>query len=286
MKVFVNERMLVSGEEWVPSSPQELHSNIHNLLPTLHCFNFFHETEVLFHGEGINSLIQNLELVDDDYFLFSEISQLRTILFDLDAIDWSANKNQRNDHLYFIILDGGATSYPANDSTLGEAAEYNFLGNEVLIINLQSSEINSLPTLYVNRVNVNPPGNMNLLQLEKVVEKEETIQHLLDKRKQPEFSWNPKHGENGRGMIPNGNEVVSPLLCNKEEAATILLLSVNSNKTDELYGYDRNHNKFIVFKDEYTLKNTFHPYHPINQDDVPDDVKKFILASSVLNPEA
>lgn len=284
MKVFINERMHISGAEWIPDSQAEFDSNIEQILSVLGCFNFFDKTNIYFNSEGIGSLIENLKIIGNEYFLFNPIDQLRTILIDIEAVDWSINKVHRDDHLYFIQLDRGATVHPVNTTTIAEAAEYNFLGDKVFLINLLSSEINNLPTLYVNRININPPGNMNLLQIEKVSGKEETIQHLLNERNQPVFNWNPKHGENGRGMIPNENEVVSPLLCNKAEASDLLSLCVNSKKTDELYGYDRRHDKFIVFKNEYTLTNTYHPYHPINQEEVPTEVRIFILSSTVLNP--
>lgn len=283
MKVFVNERMLISGEEWIPNTQAEFEANVKQLLSVLNCFNFLNQTQIYYNSEGIGLLIANFNIVGEEYFLFNPIDQLRNLLIDIDAIDWNLNKIHRNDYSYFIQLAEGAITHLANTTTIAEATEYSFLNNKVLLINLFSSEINQLPSLYVNRVNINPPKDMQLLELKMLSEKEETIRYTLNNHKQPQFSFNPKHGENNKGVWNNKDEEVSPLLCSKEEAEEFLKISVGSKKTNELYAYDWINEKFIVFKNE--SNNLFHPYHPIDQDEVPAEVKDFILTSSVLNPQ-
>lgn len=71
------------------------------------------------------------------------------------------------------------------------------------------------------------------------------------------YTFNPKHGENGKGHLKGA----SPLLCSREEAAEMLRLAVGESLGLPLFYYDKEHRKYIQFKNENTLVNSYHAFH-------------------------
>lgn len=278
MKVFLNERFHISGEEWIPAEETEFRENISTLLKILNCFNFLKECNVFYSGTGMAALIDNVELISDDYILHNEVDQLRTIINEIDAVDWDNNKIQAvSEYNYLLQLNGGALVYNVNDTTLAEAAEYKNRNNNVAILNLCSSEFNVEATVYVNRSKVVPPSEMKLLSLSTVKKEDEMIDYFLTNREVINFNLNKKHGENHSLVKTIHGEIISPLKCTAEEAQQILQKSVGgSSKLKELYAYDKKRGCYIVFKYDNTIPKTYHGYHPHNQNEVVDDVKKFI----------
>jgi hypothetical protein len=61
------------------------------------------------------------------------------------------------------------------------------------------------------------------------------------------------------------------------EAEALLIVAIAFRKTNELYAYDNARNKFMVFKSDNTPNNGYHSYHPIDQNEIDDEVKEFLL---------
>lgn len=278
MHIFLNENILISGGEWVPEDDVAFSTNIQELWKCLNCFNFYIEPIVYYSGAGLIRLFQNLEDISSitEYALTNPIQRLRVLLDEINAVNWSLSPFQRADYHYYYLSGGGAIPYYVNGTSVAEATEYKFSGEEVALLNLASSEYNEANPIHINRSSINPPPNMVICPLVILVSDVGVIAYVRQHRQPRTFNWNPKHGENGKGMIPNKGEVVSPLEGSRQEAELLLPKAVNSRKTTELYAYDEAQGKYIVFKDENTPDNKFHPYHPINQEEVPEDVKKFL----------
>lgn len=282
MKVFINDRLLFSGNEWVPNDEAEFKLNIISLIKLLNCFNFLRECDVLYNSLGMKSLFENIELISDEYFLSNEVDQLRNMINEIEATDWSTNKKQKaNSHNYFLQLEGGIITYNVNETSVAEAAEYRDLGNQVAIVNLYSSEFNIDNLIYVNCSKFIPPYHMQLININVVRNDEELINFYLKNRQAIEFRINTKHGENHNLVKSVNGETISPLECTKSEANTILQFSIGGGeKLKELYSYDEKRDKYIVFKyDNTNNPKTYHGYHPHNQEEIPLIVKEFIEAN-------
>lgn len=85
---------------------------------------------------------------------------------------------------------------------------------------------------------------------------------LRDNRQPRVFNKNPKHGEQGKGVRSNKGEKVSPLLCSPQEAQQFLDTAIGcATFKKELYNFDRERNKYIVFSNENTPDNTYHGHY-------------------------
>lgn len=95
----------------------------------------------------------------------------------------------------------------------------------------------------------------------------------------PRRNYHPssKHGENGMGE----HSGASKLLCNHTCATEMLHKALGNDEIDELYFFDEQYNKFIIFRYEGDNPlNQFHAYHLNNDNDVPKSVK--VLYSKLL----
>lgn len=278
MNIFLNENILISQEPWITDNVDEVLDNLSKITKCLHCFNFHVEPTVLYSGNGLKNLFENFKDIEflTDYSLTNPLNMLRLILRDIEAVNWDLNPHQRADHMYFFLSEGGAKSHYVNNTTIAEAAEYSFNNNEVGLLNLMSSEFNETNPIHINRSSINPPPNITTVAIKIITSKPELITYVMEKRSNRNFNWNPKHGENNKGVKQNKGEAVSPLECSKEEAELLLPKAVGYRGSDELYAYDIKIQKFMVFKSENTTHNSYHPYHPINQNEVPRDVKAFL----------
>lgn len=97
------------------------------------------------------------------------------------------------------------------------------------------------------------------------------------------YSWNPKHGENGKGAHPNNDgDEVSVLLCSKEHAAEIMQKAIGEPMYDTLYCFDDECGKYMEYKAEckYThlpnnaLIRNYHSYHIDKNSSIPSKIKK------------
>ncbi len=87
---------------------------------------------------------------------------------------------------------------------------------------------------------------------------------------QRNYNINPKHGENGRGEWTGA----SKLLCSHDNAREQLNQAMGVTEIDELYSFDQQHSKFIVFLYEGNIPtNQYHAYHIENNADVPKSIK-------------
>ena len=104
------------------------------------------------------------------------------------------------------------------------------------------------------------------------------LESWISKKRIPRvFNLNPKHGENGTHVIANKGEKVEMLRCSRHEATNLLTIAKGDKRlTKELYAFDTNHNKFIVFKDENTPNNSYHGYHVDNENEVPKKIRDIL----------
>jgi hypothetical protein len=276
MKVFLNERIHLGGEDWLPDSSNDFNDNVKNLIETLESFIFLTEATVFYSSIELNKLIENITTVEEfsDYSITNPVHRIRTILSQVESIDWTYSKKQRTDYLYYFISGLGAITHNVNETSIAEACEYKHENNEVVLINILSSQFNETNPLNVLRSNVNPPNNSLSNPLPFISNRTQTVSYYHTHRNPRTYKWNPKHGENGKGMIYNKDEEVSPLECSKVEAAAYLENAVGYRKTNELYNIDKN--KFMVWKCDSIEQNSFHSYHPINQDEIEEYVKEFL----------
>lgn len=279
MKVFVNERILVSNELWIPKNQIEFENNLESLIDSLHCFNFFNECEVFYNSEGISELFKNIDFINEEeqYPLFDKIAQLRELFKDSSKVtDWFYGKIQKNDHNYLIQLGNGFCPHPADGTSIAEATEYKFQNEKIVILNLISSEFNLNNKMYVNRVNTIPPNEMNLIELDLIYNQNNTLEYYFENRTKIEFNLNPKHGENHTKLKIIDGEEVSPLECTKEEANILLQIAIGNKNTSKLFAFDIKREKFIEFKyDNTTNPTTYHGYHPHKQK-IPNDIQSFL----------
>lgn len=91
------------------------------------------------------------------------------------------------------------------------------------------------------------------------------------------FSWNPKHGEFGKGAHPdNKGDKVSVLKGSRTEAKELLKKAVGHEFSDTLYFRDLKYNAYIEYKRESI--NTYHAFHIDAEDEkrIPLDIKEKI----------
>lgn len=95
------------------------------------------------------------------------------------------------------------------------------------------------------------------------------------------YSWNSKHGENGKGAHQeHGGEKVSVLLCSKEHAAQLLPRAIGTQTYDFLYCYDADYSKYMEYKAECKLSNLppnapdrkYHSYHLDTKKSIPERI--------------
>lgn len=278
MKIFLNERINRDGSEWIPDNRNELEANAVQLFETLESFHFLPEATVNYSSVEFGLLLNNIALVSDinDYSITNVAHQLRMMLFEVDAIDWSVSRSQRPDHIYYFIANLASENINITGSSVAEAIENKVNGEKVAMINFTSSNFNELEIMNLLRVDVNPPNKMSKVDLEFITSRNSCVTFYNLNYKPRVYNWNPKHGENGKGMIPNKDEIVSPLECSRDEASKFLEDAIGYRKSNELYNYDPTNSKFLVWKCESKENNVFHAYHPVDQNEVDIEVKEFI----------
>lgn len=279
MNVIFNERLSIVDPEWVPTSTGEAIANVEALLACLSYFRFHTELVIYYSGSGVHLLLENLGLLDSmaEYALSDPIIQIKVLLNQLEAINWDSAPMQRSDCLYHYVANVGATTHNVTGSSIAEATEYCFQGGKVALLNLISSDFNGTNPINIARAEINPPKRMTLESLSILTSKNDSNLYIVQNRMKRVYNWNQKHGENGVGVIGNRN-FVSPLEGTREEAEALLDIAVGYKGTDELYCFDSPRNKFMIFKRECTPNNTYHSYHPINQNEVPMEVQKFFTS--------
>jgi len=280
MNVFINENIEVPGTDWVPNSREEFEENLLEVLRSLECFSFFGESQLYYNRTGIEILFSKLEFINEiesDYLLNNEIAQLRQAIIDSEAVDWSEKQLHRNDCYYLVQLGDGFCPTSANGSSLAEACEYKFRENKTVVLNFPSSQFNTDNVIKVNRVEINPPKTMKIVSIDSVCTKEHTIRYYLNNRIKIEYKHNDKHGENHNKIIPKNGKPVSPLECSIQEASDLLQVSISHKQMKQLYFYDcgQGREKFIEFQPESAT--TYHGYHPHNQEEIPEEIKLFLL---------
>jgi len=280
MKVFLNERIFIYGEDWISDDGQEILNNLDRLIASLNCFNFHTEASVHYGGSELSRLLTNFNALDSlhDYALTNPIDRFRLILNEIEAIDWEQQCLHTNGHLYQYVSDGVTQLHCINGTSVAEAAEYRYTGEEVGLLNLFSSKFNDENPTCVLRKDVNARIEPVLLKLPSFVTKANTADFVVSKRVERKYNLNPKHGENRKAQIFSNGEIVSPLECSEKEAADLLPKAVGfRKKASELYAYDEARGKFMVFKRENTPNNSYHSYHPTNQNEVDQEVKTFLM---------
>jgi hypothetical protein len=279
MKIYLNDRLTLTGEDWIPESEIEFNENMKNLLETLDSYNYMPEALIFYSGAGLDLFFRNINVTEEllDYSITNPIHKLRMILSEIDASNWNNNKLQVEDHSYYFISNGGTLTTYINNTTIAEAFE-NTLGQEnVGLINLTSSQFNETNPLNVFKRNINPPNNIIFGYVDFISSRNEAIGHYHRNRRGRVYNWNRKHGDINRNVIPNKGEVVSRLECTIEEATVLLESALGYRKSNELYVFDEQRRKYMVFKCDPS-DNSFHSYHPIDQDEVHVDVKTFLNA--------
>jgi hypothetical protein len=196
MNVFFNDRIHIDGTDWIPVNTQEIENNLSTILEALYIFNFYVEPSVLYSGDNLSKLVENLEALSSvhDYPLTNPIYKLRLILRDISAIDWNVIRRQKSDHNYYYITDGGASTRYVKETTIAEAAEYKFNQEEVLMLKLLDSEFNQMNPIHVSRSSINPPPNIQTIPIDAVSNKTMLTAKVKLSQKKRTYNWNPNMG--------------------------------------------------------------------------------------------
>jgi hypothetical protein len=282
MKVFLNIRMYLSDEDWIPTSSDEFNANIDALLGTLNSFTFLPDVEIFYSNTEFERFFSNIENITEisDYSITNPIQRIRQLLLEVESTNWMSIKKHRDDHRYYYLYNLGAQTAYVNDTTLAEACEHKHNSAAVCLVNLHSSEFNATPNIHVSRSNINPPYITNGYNLDCLVNTAQCITWYHNNRPVRTYTWNRKHGEQGKGVLSNKGEVVSPLLCGRDDAKLYLETAIGYRKTNELYCFDTKNKKFMVWKHDAPGAKSYHAYHPIDQGEIDDNVKDFILKTN------
>jgi hypothetical protein len=278
MKAFLNERIHLNGGDWIPTSSDDFNVNINSLLETLNSFLFLEDVDVYYSSIEINRLFSNINNLEEisDYSITNPVHRIRQLLIEIESNDWSINKIHKDNHRYYYLYNLGAQTEYVNNTSLAEACEYKHNQEKVFLINFHSSEFNATPNIHISRANINPPYDINSHNLDCLVNMVQCISWYHDNRPERTYTWNKKHGENGKGVLANKGEVVSPLECTRQEAESFLSIALGYRKSNELYNFDPQNGKFMVWKCDAHGTYSFHAYHPINQDEIDVKVKQFL----------
>lgn len=272
MHFFLNDKLKLSGEAWY-GNEVEFKEIILNLCEILNCFHFHIDNKFYYSSIGMGLLMQNFKEIDEmtDGVYSDNINAIRILLEGIHAIDWERDKVQKADVLYFHQLNLGGNTQSVNDTSLAEACEFKYLTEIVSIINLKYSEYNNEEPININRSLINPPRNMDILSISGFDMKNRIIDFIIANRNRT-YNHNPKHGENN--LAKHNDDNISPLECSIEEATNLLKFAVTTRSKNELYVFDEKNDKYLIYKSDST--NSYHGYHPINQNEVPKSVKEFL----------
>lgn len=274
MNIYLNDRILFDGGIWLPESGASFNETMTTLLHTLNAYLFIPEANVFYCGAGLDYFFENLMQIEEllDYSMTNPIQKLRMILNDVEASDWTANKKQKDDCHYYHITANIENLFVGN-STIAEALECSFRGEVVSLVNFASSDFIEKPLCGFKK-EVNPPKEITFAKVPVIIEKKQALDNYHLTRAKRVYDWNKKHGDVNRPIIPNKGEEVSPLECTIKEAADLLECAVGYRNTNELYVYDNLRQKYMVYKRDHN--GNYHSYHPINQDEVDQNIKMFL----------
>jgi|GEM_PF-1944607 len=275
MRFFINLKIFVNGEDWVPIDNAEFEGTFKSFMNMLNCLVFIQPAELYYSSSEMKKLIRNIEeianLLKYDRF---EFTRLRQEILNLEAKDWNEQQFHRNDHDYLLQLSGGYEPYSVKGTSVAEGTEYKHNDNDAIILNLNNADLHP-DVVHVNRVSLKPPLKMDMVNINVFSSKETVVRYFLTNRGGLNFNYNPKHGQNRTEIRVVGGEVISPLECSENEASVLLMKSIGYKNRKELYAFDSVRNKFIEFKSENTI-NTYHGYHSHDQEEIPKEVRDFL----------
>ena len=227
--------------------------------------------------ENVQRFLDNLEGFKDDY-LFDPASKMGDIL--AEAYNWQDEQQQERQCNYFIWHEQN-THIVANHA-LSELAERLKSNPEqsFLLFNFRAASFQSKTITILKEIR--PDNQLSLLPTFNQVNTEQEIYvWIVENRQKRNFNLNPKHGENAVGAHSRSRDnTVSLLLCNRSQAQELLdtaIGDIRQTMPTQLYNFDTQHQKYIVFKFENeTPQNQYHGYHPINQNEIAQYFKQLI----------
>ena len=278
MNIFINEKIKLDGSEWIPENKEELTNCVKSFLFSLEYFKYLPEATIYYSSLEMKLLLANLQSLDQmtDYSITNPLFQIKKLLSDIESIDWFQEKKQKTNYSYYFVFQGGHKTIYINGTSISEACEHIFLNSNSALLSLTSSEFNTSGEFYVLRSSITPPNGLHLIKAMNLINVHQIYQHFSQIRNQRVYNWNSKHGEYGKGVISNGKHIVSPLEGSRDEATKLLKEAIGNRKKKELYSFDKSKNKYMVYKCDSDNSKSYHSYHPINQEEVPNDVKEFI----------
>ena len=233
-------------------------------------------TDVYYSESNIQQFLSGFMDFENEY-LSNTSGRLSDIL--QSAENWEDNSQQKSDSYYDIwkISDRQAVNLHELH-TFSEIAERicSQITDKIVLIDHKAIHSNDSIVIMIS-------GLLGLIEFSNVpvftvFHSTKTIEQLetwFSNNRQPRiFNLNPKHGENGVGARANKGEKVSLLLCSQNQASELLRLAKGDKRiSKELFAFDTNHKKFIVFKDDNTIVNSYHGYHVDNENEVPHKIR-------------
>jgi len=212
-------------------------------------------------GDNVSQFLLLYKLFENEYPFYPQF----TSTFRNSLKEWD---NWRDDHFSTPHQSCFVLGTPIPDSTFCELAQrkinkpesvsllvnYHALKFEMQSVDVQL-DANTIP------IPIRLPSMVNDWFAENRIQKR--VYHPSD-----------KHGENGKGEWKLKD--ASKLLCSHEEAKDLLRFAVGVKYSDELYIFDPNNSKYLIFRSEGKNKlNQYHAYH-IDESLVSEKIKKLM----------
>jgi hypothetical protein len=216
---------------------------------------------------------QFLSTFDGDIYLQTLKGKLQEMLTGAD--DWETRSLQKNTHSYFIWSLNDSKVYQIINHTLAEIAEstQNQSDNRFVLIDHEATHLTTY--IYIFKDSLTKEFEPFFIKISSTVSRESLEEWLINNRQQRVFNLNPKHGENGMGgHKSNKGEKVALLLCSRERAQELLNNAKgDKRKNKELYIFDDQHKRFLIFKDDNTEINSYHGYHLDSENEIPAKIR-------------
>lgn len=234
------------------------------------------DTDIYYDSNNVIDFIDNIDSVSDSEAYFENPKTRLRHLFFRKASDWREQSKQVGSHQYFHWSIETFTCEQLPNDTLCEIAEFliTYQSKSLLLRATNPSKARSFYAVFKDAVQ--SPNLPTFYEIPFVFEMQSLENWLLTNRKKRVFNYNQKHGENGVGHW-NGE---SPLRCSQTRAHELLKTAIGDKSlTKELYNYDNEHQRYIVFKldGDYEDRDSYHGYHVDNENEVDASIRTLLM---------
>lgn len=234
------------------------------------------EKDVNIYYDSLNAqhFLDEIDLISDTETYFENPKNRLRLLF-RSANNWRDQSKQSGAYHYFIWDIGSFSCTQLLHDTLCETVEFLINYQSKILIVFAKSPSGARDFFAVFKDAPHSPNLPTFYQIPFIFEIEILENWLASNRKKRVFNLNPKHGENGIGNHQEG----SPLRCNRQRAGELLNTAIgNKAITRELYNYDLEHQRYIVFKLDGSSNDadSYHGYHIDNENEIDVSIRTLL----------